>query len=102
MEKIMKLELIKEIGHPSVGGKWGYKYKGYSIIPEEKGRTGKKYYAFYTPNFERIELYVDRCEYTNLDYAKSFINSRIEDAITSFEKGDRKAHLDRFNTEEVA
>ena len=98
----MKSQLIKEIGHPSVGGKWGYKYKGYSIIPEEKGRTGKKYYAFYTPNFERIELYGERYEYTTLDYAKIFITWRIEDAITSFEEKERKAYLDRFNTEEVA
>ena len=58
----MKSQFIKEIG--SVGGEWGYKYKGYYIIPKEKGRTGKKYYAFYTPNFEHIDLFGSRYEYT--------------------------------------
>lgn len=42
----MKSQLIKEIGHPSVGGKWGYKYKGYSIISEEKAEQEKNIMLF--------------------------------------------------------
>ena len=44
----MKSQLIKEIGHPSVGGKWGYKYKGYSIISEEKRQNRKKNIMLFT------------------------------------------------------
>jgi hypothetical protein len=96
----VKAQLIKEIGEPH--GKWGYKYKGYYIIPQEKGRSKMQYYAFYTPNFKPIQLYGERYEYTTLEYAKTFITWRIEDAITSFEEKEHKAYLDRYNIEEVA
>ena len=97
----MKSQLIKEIGAPSVGGKWGYKYKGYYIIPQEKGRSKMQYYAFYTPNFRPIELYGDRYEYTTLDYAKIFITWRIDDAIQAYEQQAKEDYLKRFQGEQA-
>tara|TARA_R100001460_G_scaffold59325_1_gene99155 strand:+ start:146 stop:466 length:321 start_codon:yes stop_codon:yes gene_type:complete len=90
----MKIHLIRHSNN--VARKWGYKYKDYYIVPEEKGRTGKKYYAFYTPDFQSIHLSFDRYYYTTLEYAKSFINDRIEEAIYTFEKQERNEYLDTF------
>lgn len=90
----MKIHLIRH--RNNVARKWGYKYKDYYIVPEKKGRTGKKYYNFYTPDFQSIHLCYDRYYYTTLEFAKSFINSRIEEAIYTFEKQERNEYLDTF------
>ena len=83
----MKSQLLKEIGHPSAGGKWGYKYKGYYIVPNHgSGYEKVKWYDFYTPDYQSINLHGCTKDYTTLDYAKSFVTWRIEDAIRDYEK----------------
>jgi len=82
----MKSQFLKGIG--SVGGEWGYKYKGYYIIPNYgRAHYGKvEWYDFYTPEHQRINLMGSRRDYNTLDYAKSFVTWRIEDAIRDYEK----------------
>ena len=93
----MKQQLIENINR----GVWGYAYKGYYIVPNYGRYHDKvKWYDFYTTALdvsepERIYLAGNYQDYTTLDYAKSFITWRIEDALRDYEQNERNNRLNK-------